>query len=74
VLVAEVHVGGREVVAELFLGAGRDQRDDRAGLLPHPRDGDLRGGAADFLGDGDDLADTKAPDGLLLFTRPGAGG
>jgi len=34
VLLAEVHVDGGEVVAELFLGAGRDQRDDRAGLAP----------------------------------------
>jgi len=34
VLLAEVHIGGGKGVAELFLGAGRDQRDDRAGLLP----------------------------------------
>jgi hypothetical protein len=32
VLLAEVHTGGGEVVAELFFGAGRDERDDRAGL------------------------------------------
>jgi hypothetical protein len=31
VLLAEVHVGGGKVVAELFFGAGRDQRDDRPG-------------------------------------------
>lgn len=43
VLLAEVHVDGTEVVAELFFGAGRDQRDDRAGLLAHPRKGHLRG-------------------------------
>jgi hypothetical protein len=36
VLLAEVHVGGGKVVVELFLAAGRDQRDDRAGLLRHP--------------------------------------
>jgi hypothetical protein len=36
VLLAEVDVGGGEVVAELFFGAGRDQRDDWAGLLPYP--------------------------------------
>ena len=41
-LLAELHVDGGEVVAELFLGARRNQRDHRAGLLPHPRDRDLR--------------------------------
>jgi hypothetical protein len=35
VLLTVVHVSGGKVVAELFFGAGRDQRDDRAGLLPH---------------------------------------
>jgi hypothetical protein len=32
VLLAEAHVGGGKVVAELFFGAGRDQRDGRPGL------------------------------------------
>src|ERR1700730_18435285 len=39
----EVHVGGGKVVAELFFGAGRDQWNDRATLLPHPGNGHLRG-------------------------------
>jgi hypothetical protein len=43
--------------ASLVFGAGPDQRDDRAGLLPHPGDGYLRGCAFDFVGDGDDVAD-----------------
>jgi hypothetical protein len=43
VLLAEVHTGGGEVVAEMLFGARRDQRDDRAGLLPHPRNRHLRG-------------------------------
>ena len=43
VLLAEAHLGRGKVVAELFFGAGRDQRDDGAGLLPHPRNGHLRG-------------------------------
>jgi hypothetical protein len=33
---AEVHVDGGEVVAELLFGPGRDQRDDRPGLLAGP--------------------------------------
>src|SRR3982074_3520362 len=57
VLLAEMNVDGAEVVSELLFGAGRDQRNDRTGLLPNPGYGHLCGWAVDFAGDGDDLAD-----------------
>jgi len=43
VLLAEAHLGRGKVVAELFFGGSRDQRNDRARLLAHPRNRHLRG-------------------------------